>query len=126
MVGFYKVNQLVIILLVVLLLSGCAAKERLQWLDNKIGGVFKEFSQEESAKEESEEVSQPKAEELTVDEKEKIDVWLEDNNYNRYGDPIDTMYTGGTPLFSEVTGESIERFSYILGKHPDILKKIKE
>ncbi len=64
------------------------------------------------------------AADLTRDMKDRIDVWLEVNGYNRYGDQKDTYYTGGTPLFDESTGESIDRYDYILEKHPDILSKI--
>ena len=63
--------------------------------------------------------------ELTLGLKEKIDVWLEENGLNRYGDPENTMYTGGTPLFNEATGESIDRFEYILKKHPEIINILK-
>jgi hypothetical protein len=123
---FYRFNFSVFVLFLILLLSGCTPEGRLRWLDNKIGEIFKEFSREGKVEEESGDTSQLTAEDLSIELKEKIDVWLENNNYNRYGDPIDTMYTGGTPLFNEATGESLGRFSYILSKHPDILKKIGE
>jgi hypothetical protein len=48
-----------------------------------------------------------------------IDNWLKENNLNFYGDPFDTVYTGGTPLFDESTGTSISRFSYLMEKFPD-------
>ena len=63
---------------------------------------------------------------LTEAIKNKIDAWLDANKLNRYGDATGTMYTGGTPLFSERTDESIDRFAYILKKIPDLLNKIKD
>lgn len=56
---------------------------------------------------------------ITAGEKQKIDAWIEKNNFNPYGDPKDTAYTGGTPLFNESTGESIDRYEYITSRHPD-------
>ena len=61
---------------------------------------------------------------LIKEQKEKIDLWLTANGYNRYGDILETYYSGGTPLFNEISGEVKERYEYILEKHPDILTKI--
>jgi hypothetical protein len=52
-------------------------------------------------------------------EKARIDIWLEANNLNQYGDPKDTVYTGGTPLFDEFSGQNNDRYQYILEKHPE-------
>lgn len=57
--------------------------------------------------------------EIGVAEKRKIDAWIVENNLNEYGDPKDTVYSGGTPLFNEMTGETIDRYQYILERHPD-------
>ena len=51
-------------------------------------------------------------------EQQQIDRWLQNENLNRYGDPLDTMYMGGTPLFNEQTGESQDRYQYLLAKFP--------
>ena len=59
--------------------------------------------------------------ELTSQGKEKIDEWLEEKNLNQYGDSTETMYTGGTPLFNEATGQTIERYSYLLQKFPEMI-----
>lgn len=56
---------------------------------------------------------------LSSQEKQQIDAWIKANNLNVYGDPIGTIYTGGTPLFNEMTGKSIDKYEYILEKHPD-------
>lgn len=55
---------------------------------------------------------------LLQDEKQKIDAWIRQNNLNTYGDPKDTMYAGGTPLFDEATGQTTDRYEYILKRHP--------
>ena len=52
-------------------------------------------------------------------EAEQIDVWIKANDLNRYGDRKDTVYSGGTPLFDESTGSSIDRYDYILKNHTD-------
>jgi len=38
---------------------------------------------------------------------------------NEFGDPPDTFYMGGSPLFNEQTFELIERMDYICSKHPN-------
>lgn len=48
-----------------------------------------------------------------------IDSWLHENNLNSYGDPIGTVYMGGTPLFDMTTGTSVSRFSYLMEKFQD-------
>jgi len=57
---------------------------------------------------------------------EKIDNWIGENNLNRYGDPADMMYAGGTPLFNEATGESVDRYDYIFKNHPNILGELEK
>lgn len=56
---------------------------------------------------------------VTEDEKQKIDAWIAENNLNQYGDSRDTVYMGGTPLFDERTGKGIDRYEYIIQKHPE-------
>lgn len=53
------------------------------------------------------------------EEKVQIRDWLRTQNLNRYGDPKDTAYAGGTPLFNEMTGQSISRYTYICMQYPD-------
>jgi len=65
------------------------------------------------------ELTLEKTAKISADEKIEIDVWIRDNNLNQYGDPKGTVYTGGTPLFDETTGKRIDRYEYILKKHPD-------
>ena len=55
---------------------------------------------------------------FSEEEKPKIEAWIKENDLNRYGDPKGTFYTGGTPLFNEKTGISIDKYEYILKNHP--------
>jgi len=59
---------------------------------------------------------------LTSQGKAQIDDWLQQQGLNEYGDQEGTMYTGGTPLFNESTGETIERYAYLLQKFPDLIQ----
>jgi len=56
---------------------------------------------------------------ISTKEKLQIQNWISKNNLNQYGDPQNTIYAGGSPLFDESTGQTIDLYSYILGKHPD-------
>lgn len=56
---------------------------------------------------------------ISAEEKRKIEKWIAEENLNEYGDPKNTVYSGGTPLFNEETGERIDKFQYIVAKHPD-------
>lgn len=118
------------------LLSGCTAQEagqNLENIDKKVGEMIKNFQEQEEAsdpagKEQSgeakEENQEPIAGSLTGEQKQDIDSWLEENGYNRYGDSRNAIYTGGTPLYNEETGESIGRYEYILKKFPNILDRV--
>ena len=57
--------------------------------------------------------------EISSGEKELIEVWIVESNLNQYGDSKDTVYMGGTPLFNERTGESIDKYKYIIKNHSD-------
>jgi len=52
----------------------------------------------------------------TEDELRVMDIWLESQKLNSYGDPQDTMYAGGSPLFDESTGVMASRCDYLMGK----------
>ena len=52
--------------------------------------------------------------------RQRIDQWIARNGLNPYGDPPDTMYPGGTPLYSETTGVTLDRYFYILQRHPEL------
>lgn len=57
---------------------------------------------------------------LSGEERRTIDDILAARGLNAYGDPEDTVYAGGTPLFDERTGERIDRHEYVLRQHPDV------
>jgi hypothetical protein len=54
--------------------------------------------------------------------KQRIDRWIKQKGLNSYGDPKDTVYAGGTPLFDERTGRTRDRYDYILERHPELKK----
>ncbi|TMW63784.1 hypothetical protein Poli38472_002725 [Pythium oligandrum] len=78
-----------------------------------------DITEEKSAKKEELKVEAASEATLSEEEKAQVDEWIEDNGLNKYGDKKGTMYTGGTPLFSESTGKTVDRYEYILRKHPD-------
>jgi len=55
---------------------------------------------------------------VSLQEQELIGAWIIEQGLNQYGDPKDTVYMGGTPLFDERTGQSIDKYEYILRNHP--------
>lgn len=58
------------------------------------------------------------ADKISLQERTQVDTWIVVNDLNQYGDPNDTAYAGGTPLFNEATGQSMDRYEYILQRHP--------
>lgn len=52
-------------------------------------------------------------------ERERINHWIAERGLNPYGDPIDTVYAGGTPLFDEQTGMETDRYAYMQKSFPD-------
>jgi hypothetical protein len=104
-------------------LSGCSLPVDLGELNQAAGDIF--FSSSTSDKIENVPAEAVSYKDLSEQQKSEIDDWLKANGYNRYGDSAGVMYAGGTPLFDEATGATMDRFEYILKKHPDILSKIK-
>jgi len=51
-----------------------------------------------------------------------LDAQLAAKGLNPYGDPPDTMYPGGTPLFDEKSGKRTDREAYVRAKHPEIAR----
>ncbi len=51
-----------------------------------------------------------------------MDRWLQEHKLDRYGNAEGTMYTGGTPLFNEATGESRDRLEYVFERQPEARK----
>jgi len=52
--------------------------------------------------------------------KQKIEEWIKREGRNEYGDPKDTLYAGGNPLFDERAAQLKDRYEYILKKHPEL------
>lgn len=61
---------------------------------------------------------------ISEEAKAKIEKWVEKNDFNKYGDPKNLMYAGGTPLFNEATGVVIDRYEYILKNHPELVREL--
>lgn len=53
----------------------------------------------------------------------RIDEWIRLHGKNEYGDNPGTVYAGGTPLFNEMTGRTLDRYEYILKRHPELGKR---
>ena len=53
---------------------------------------------------------------LNDPEMEAIDAWLTKSNLNAFGDAVNSMYVGGTPLFDERTGKKISRKQFLVSK----------
>ena len=51
-----------------------------------------------------------------------VDRWLQEHKLDRYGHAEGTMFTGGSPLFNEATGETKDRLEYVFARQPDALK----
>jgi len=60
----------------------------------------------------------------TLDEMAMIEFWIKQEGLNKYGDPKETMYAGGTPLFDEATGKRTDRFQYIVEHHPGLVRDL--
>jgi len=63
---------------------------------------------------------------LTEEQKVAVDAWLAANNLNEFGDALNTFYAGGTPLFNEATGETLDRFKYLFEKFPELKDVIEQ
>ncbi|MFH1822527.1 MAG: hypothetical protein ABH830_02390 [Patescibacteria group bacterium] len=129
----FKVLYLVVLFFV---LTGCqgSISDNLELIDKKIGDQLNKIEdcQEDDgvcglpdlSEENNDQNNKNISADLTDELKEKIEKWIIENNLNRYADSIDTVYIGGTPLFNEATGASLDRFDYILNNHPDLLDEL--
>jgi hypothetical protein len=63
---------------------------------------------------------------ISDEAKRKIDRWIEQSGRNQFGDPKSTVYAGGNPLFSERSGTLLDRYEYILGRHPELKTLLEE
>jgi len=60
---------------------------------------------------------------LSAEEKTHLSTWLQSEQQagrvNPFGDPVQTMYMGGSPLFDESTGRIKELHDYVVEQHPE-------
>lgn len=129
-----KAIKFITFFFLLLILSGCqqlSLTDGLKSLDDSLGKTFNDFqgSQPNSVldlfNKRSAATTTPAAS-LSPAQKASIDAWLEKKGLNKYGDAKNAVYTGGTPLFDEKTGQPVERYDYILNKFPDILDLIRQ
>ena len=121
---------MVIILLAVVFLGGCFKFSDLgEKVDTAINSASEKYG--EVSKEQAEGLldwTKDKAKEMVKDLSQinmtEIDKWLEENDLNEYGDPLGTLYTGGTPLFDEITGEMKDKYEYILENNPKLVETL--
>jgi len=124
-----KTNIIALALLVVLVGAGCTSDKAAEgvgafdtfWTERvqpKITDWYKK--QQDSAINAFGENAKNLSKGLTEDQKKQIEEWLQANKLNDYGDPTDTVYTGGTPLFDEAKGVSLDRYEYLFEKFPSL------
>jgi len=109
-------NITILFIILVLLIFGVAG---LKLIKKNSVAKTQNLERVEAIESEKEEPKKIEAPETTSTQAQQIEDWIKQNNLNRYGDPKEMMYTGGTPLFNERTGQSIDRYEYILRNHPD-------
>lgn len=121
-----------LLMIAVFTLGGCTLTDAVKWADDRAGEIIDQTDDDgleiSSDKEDASVYSEGETDikNISQESRDKIDEWLKNNGYNRYGDSPGMMYTGGTPLFDESTGESKDRYEYIFEKHSDIFLKISE
>jgi hypothetical protein len=52
--------------------------------------------------------------------KKKIDDWIKAEDRNEYGDPKDTVYAGGNPLFDMMRPGLKDLYEYVLERNPGL------
>ncbi|MDX2085138.1 MAG: hypothetical protein SFZ03_07105 [Candidatus Melainabacteria bacterium] len=52
------------------------------------------------------------------DEARAVAQWIERNKLNSFGDPENTVYAGGSPLFLEAGPTPLSRYQYLIQQHP--------
>lgn len=51
-----------------------------------------------------------------------LDEELRKRGLNEFGDPPGTVYAGGTPLFDEKTGKTMDRETFLRSKHAELAR----
>jgi predicted Holliday junction resolvase-like endonuclease len=120
-------GKVIMILLFCFLLCSCSIEninEKIVTLDIQIGEELEKLESKDTEsvvdEEEINELEVKKEIEINDDIKKQVENWIEDNDLNRYGDIVGTIYAGGTPLFDEVTSKAIDRYYYIINSHPEL------
>ncbi len=62
---------------------------------------------------------------LDEQQRKLIDDTIKRLGLNEYGDAKGTVYAGGTPLFNEFSGKTVDRYDYIVSRHKDWLPQSK-
>ena len=52
-----------------------------------------------------------------------LDAWAAEHGLNEYGDPANTLYTGGTPVFDEKSGRHLSRADYFFMRQPEAKRR---
>jgi hypothetical protein len=58
--------------------------------------------------------------------KKKIDAWVQEEGRNEFGDPKDTVYAGGNPLFDERRPGLKDLYEYILERNPTLRESLED
>lgn len=64
-------------------------------------------------------VEEPTAAPTLSAEERCVDDWLRAKKLDEYGSEEGTMYTGGSPLFNETTGERRDRLEFVYERQPE-------
>lgn len=128
---FNSVIHGLLLSLCILVFSGCSSNKLEKSVEDKIGEKFQESQNNTINIWENQKTEHNKktAEDIikagiTQEMKDKMDKWIELNDFNKYGDQKNLMYAGGTPLFDEATGEVTDRYEYILKNHPELVNEL--
>lgn len=64
--------------------------------------------------------------EISDELKKKIDAWIKAEDRNEYGDPKDTVYAGGNPLFDMMRPGLKDLYSYVLERNPGLRETLEK
>ncbi len=64
--------------------------------------------------------------EISDELKKKIDAWIKAEDRNEYGDPKDTVYAGGNPLFNMMRPGLKDLYEYVLERNPNLRETLEK
>lgn len=116
------------LLVIVILLSSCQAKDLLDSTLNRIKTGYNramDFLLIESKEKIYDLEPQKVKVEVVLDQEgqEAIDNWLTENNLNQYGDSEGTTYQEN-PLYNQETGSIKNRYQHVLEKYPELIEQL--